>query len=164
MGFMKKIIVAVLALTLGACFRSAPAPLATQTPAVQTPVAALPQASPSDASTPFPIPSPTAQWIDAGSNGVASIQFQPVKSDGNKAQFWMRVVFAESLQTGDRIQVIFQDADCQQGVYYSRYLARFDSSQQLLSEGVPADTNQPVVVQSDSPAETAFKLSCASRR
>ncbi len=160
---MKKIIVVVLAVSLAACSHSAPTPLINQPPTVQAPVAASPQTNSSTTPASIPIPSPTAQWIDAGNNGVASVQFQPVKSDGNKAQFWMRVVFNEVSPLGDRIQVMFQDADCQQGTYFSRYLARFDANQQLLSEGVPADANQPVVVQPDSPAGVAFKLSCTSR-
>lgn len=153
---MKKIIVIALAVALAACSR--PMPLVSQSPGASS----SPQATSSVAVAPLSVPSPTAEWIDAGNSGVASVQFQPVRSDGNKAQFWMRVIFNEVPPSGDRIQVIFQDADCQQGIYFSRYLARFDSNQQLLSEGVPADTNQPVVVQSGSPAETAFKLSCAN--
>lgn len=150
---MKKFIVIAFVLILGGCFRPEKTPSTSQ---------ALPpiQVVPSATSAPTSIPSPTEAWIDAGNNGSASVQFQPVKSDGSKAQFWMRVVFNQSLPSGDSVQVMFQDADCQQGVYYSRYLARFDSNGQVLSQGVPPDTNQAIVVQPDSLAETAFKLSC----
>lgn len=154
---MKKIIVIALAVTLAACSR--PTPLVNnQSLGGSTPL----QATSSLASAPLSIPSPTAEWIDAGNSGVAGVQFQPVRSDGVKAQFWTRVVFNESQPMGDRIHLLFQDADCQRGTYYSRYLVRFDSSQQLLSEGVPADANQVVMVQPGSPAEIAFKLSCAN--
>lgn len=149
---MKKLISIVLALGLAAC-----QPTPKQAPDPTSPQVVLPSSP-----TPASFPSPTENWIDAGNNGVAGVQFQPVKSDGNNAQFWMRVVFNKPLSSGDRIQVMFQEADCQQGIYYSRYLARFDSNGQMLSQGVPPDANQPVVVQADSSAETAFKLSCSN--
>jgi hypothetical protein len=153
---MKKSIVIALTVALSACSR--PTPSVNQSAGGSNPL----QATPLVASVPLTIPTPTAQWIDAGNNGVASVQFQPVKSDGVKAQFWVRVVFNQPQPTGDQIQAMLQDADCQRGIYYSRYLVRFDSNQRLLSEGTPADANQAVVVQPDSPAETAFKLSCAN--
>lgn len=150
-----------LALALGACYAPGSLPSAHEIPVTPS----SPQiAAQVVTSTPDPIPPPTSQWVDAGNNGVAGIQFQPVKSDGINTQFWMRIVFNEAQPTGDKIQVLFQDANCQQGTYYTRYLVRFDSNQQLLSEGVPPDANQIVTVDPDSLAGTAFQLSCASHQ
>ncbi|MCA1993094.1 MAG: hypothetical protein LDL41_13810 [Coleofasciculus sp. S288] len=146
-------IAALLTLAFAAC-RSTPP----NSPHAIAPVSLAPTATPQAA-----IPSPTGQWLDTGNNGVVQLHFQPVQSDGRTAQFWVRIEFNQPLQTGDRTQVMFQDANCTQGIYYTRYLARFDSEGQSLSEGVPPDANTPVTVEPDSLAGTAFQLTCNSR-
>ena len=106
------------------------------------------------------IPSPTGQWIVAGNSGMAQIYFQPVSSDGNNAKFWMRVDFNQPLQSGDITQLMFQDAECNKGLYHTRYIARFAENSQSLGE---SSINESTLVSLDSPAGTAFQLTCNAR-
>ncbi len=103
------------------------------------------------------IPKPTGQWIDAGSNELVNVSFQPVNHIGSNAKFWMRVVFQKPLPMGDRIQLMFQDAQCNSNTYTTRYIARFDSQGRLIDQS-PIAVGSGVSI--DSPAGVAFNASC----